>query len=100
MSEMVRRLGSGRVDVHDHPKLDLPMVWKVREVVVHDGVQYLDQGSFVLIAPAISGSRARYSVIRVDRKTGLATCIGRELDLALARKVAGRPASEDGKAVT
>lgn len=78
------------------PAMDLPQVWKVREVVVHDGSQYMDPGSFVLIAPAISGHKARYSVIRVDRKTGRATCIGRELDLKLARKVAGRPASEDG----
>jgi hypothetical protein len=78
------------------PAMDLPQVWKVREVVVHDGSQYMDPGSFVLIAPAISGHKARYSVIRVDRKTGRATCIGRELDLKLARKVAGRSASEDG----
>ena len=79
--------------------MDLPEVWRVREVVVHDGSRFMDPGSFVLIAPAISGNKARYSVIRVDRKTGRATCIGRELNLKLARRVANRDASEDGTPV-
>lgn len=70
----------------------LPAVRSVREVVVgYDGL------SFVLIAPdPTAGCPSRYSVIRV-RQSGRATCIGRELPLALARAVAARPAREDGR---
>lgn len=80
-------------------KDSLPIVREVREVHSFEDPSAFDHvGSFVLIAPdPMSGRRHRYSVIRVDYQTGRATCIGRELDLKLARRIAKRPASEDGK---
>jgi hypothetical protein len=79
--------------------LPLPLVFEVMEVFDHHDPKALDHvGSFVLIAPdRMSGRRARYSVIRVDYQTGQATTIGRELSLKIARQVAKRPATEDGK---
>lgn len=81
--------------------LPLPIVWQVKEVVSHQDHSASDHvGSFVLIAPdPMAGSINRYSVIRVDYQSGKATCIGRELDLKLARAVAKRPKEDDGKPV-
>lgn len=79
----------------------LPIVEKVREV--HSFIDYgaVDHvGSFVLIAPdPMAGRKHVYSVIRVDYQSGQAVCIGRELDLPLARKVAKRPVEEDGRPI-
>lgn len=91
-------------------KLPLPTFNSVKEVVYHEGLVWGAQGStrslrscapsLVLIAPDLSaGKPKRYSVIRVMCETGRATCIGRELDLKLARVVAARPKEEDGKPV-
>ena len=79
--------------------LPLPIVHEVREVYDHSDPTAMDHvGSFVLVAPdPMAGRKGDYSVIRVDFQTGRATCIGRELPLALSRKIAKRPASEDGK---
>lgn len=81
--------------------LSLPIVRTVKEVLSFEDVAAHDHvGSFVIIAPdPMAGARYRYSVIRVDYQTGETRCIGRELPLGLARKVAKRPASEDGYAI-
>lgn len=43
----------------------------------------------VLIAPdRHAGSSERYTVIRIDLTKGTASCIGREVDLGLARDLA------------
>lgn len=73
--------------------LPIPHFTSIRETVN-------DLDSIVLIAPDHSaGCKHRYSVIRIRRKTGRATCIGRELNLKLARIVASRPVGQDGKPV-
>ena len=72
----------------------LPIVREVKEVWDHQrtGPDINDhEGAFVLVAPdPMSGRAHRYSVIRVDYQTGIATVIGRELDLRTARKIAAR----------
>lgn len=71
-------------------RLSLPIVREVREVVCGQQFGFMDHvGHFTLIAPdPNAGRKHRYSVIRIDYQTGQAECIGRELDLKLARKVA------------
>jgi len=74
----------------------IPFFDEVKEVHLAE-----DTRSSVLITPdfgSIQGRR-RYNVIRVEWPTGRADCIGRELPLGLARRVAKRPQSEDGTKV-
>ena len=69
-----------------------PVVRKVHEVWSFEDQNAMDHvGSFVLIAPdPMSGRRNRYSVIRIDYQTGKTLCIGREIPLDEARKLAKR----------
>lgn len=51
-----------------------------------------------LIAPdPLAGKRGRYSVVRLNLRTGRMRCIGRELDLRLARRVARLMHASAGK---
>lgn len=70
----------------------LPYVREVKEVVSQE-VDAIDHvGHFTLIAPdPMAGKRRRYSVIRVDYKTGKARVIGRELPLKDATAIAKAP---------
>jgi hypothetical protein len=77
--------------------LPIPTVINVREVYPHHDCI---RKSFVLVCiDPNAGRRGRYSVIRVFHRTGEARCIGRELDLKLARIVAKRLYVDDGKPV-
>lgn len=70
--------------------MSLPLVHRVREVYSLQDLNATDHvGCFILIAPdPMAGLKHRYSVIKVDYQSGKATCIGRELPLNLARKIA------------
>ena len=58
---------------------------------------YAGATCIVLIAPdPNAGLRHRYSVLRVEHGAGTLTCIGRELDLSTARRVARQAAEEPG----
>ena len=73
-------------------RYSLPEVKKIKEVTsVTDSSAFDHVGHFTFIAlDPNAGLKGRYSVIRVDYQTGVATCIGRELPLVLARKVSKR----------
>lgn len=73
--------------------LPIPTFGMVREVI-HSRLWECT----ILIAPDhAAGAPVRYSVIRIMTKTGATRCIGRELPLHLARRVACRPPELDGK---
>ena len=67
------------------------MNYEVPDVVEIHSVYAPSVHWFTFIAPDhMAGRRHRYSVVRVDRKTGQAHTIGRELPLGHAREIAKR----------
>lgn len=90
---MLELLGHSRVKAAEG---SLPIVEQVKEVrSVTDPLADDHVGFFVLIAPdPRSGRKHVYSVIQVSYQTGQATCIGRELPLGDARRIAGGVAAE------
>lgn len=72
--------------------MSLPIVESIKEVYsVTDSEAYDHVGHFTIVArDPNAGGVSRYSVIRVDYQSGFAECIGRELPLKLARRVAAQ----------
>ncbi len=77
--------------------LPIPTFYSVKETHSHNPDSgWTSTGSphrhIVIIAPdPMAGRRHMYSVIRIFYKDGRAECIGRELPLKLARKIATKP---------
>jgi hypothetical protein len=75
-------------------RLPIPFFQAVKEVIGGADLLAWDKSHYVpwyitIIAPdPLAGKRGRYSVLRLNLRTGRMRCIGRELNLRLARRVA------------
>ena len=79
----------------------IPTIRKVVEVYEESlgGSPHYPRAIAMIAPDPDAGRKGRYSVIRIYSHTGQVVVIGRELPLGLARKVAQRPVSQDGKPV-
>lgn len=79
--------------------LPLPFFTEIYEAYAADWKTSAGWTSLALICPDPSaGKQPRYSVLRLNRLTGYTRCIGRELDIIIARAAARRSMRRDSQA--
>ena len=74
-------------------KSDIPVFVTVKET------RSLGSTVALIVHAFTSGNRHRYHVLRIHRDTGTIQCVGREVDLKLAREIAERHYQLDGEPV-